>query len=437
MYALGLLVLLVGVMASIALHELGHLVPAKRFGVRVSRYMVGFGPTLWSRTRGETEYGIKAIPLGGYVRMVGMLPGPEVVGAEPKAGRTAELIQSAREASAEEILPGEEHRAFYRLTTPRKLVVMLGGPVMNLLIAVGLIGVVMVGIGMPAATTTVGVIGDCVRPLDEPADRPCTAADPVAPAVLAGLRPGDRLLTYGGQSIERWPDFTAAVRGTPGSGIPLVVERDGEQVTLSVTPVLAERPVYDELLRPVVGPDGEAVTEMVRHIGLSPRAGLERQAVAAVPGFVGMVLWETTKIIVSLPVQVYEVGKAIVGVQERDSTGVISLVGVGRVAGEITADDTSALGLGWQVSRMLLLLASLNVALFAFNMIPLLPLDGGHIAGALWEGAKRQVARVRNRPRPAPADMARMMPLAYGVFVVLIVVGLVLIVADVVAPIVI
>ena len=436
MYVLGLLVLLVGVMVSIALHELGHLIPAKRFGVRVSRYMVGFGPTLWSRTRGETEYGIKAIPLGGYVRMVGMLPGADVVGAEPRTGRAAELIQSARDASAEEILPGEEHRAFYRLTTPRKLAVMFGGPVMNLLIAVVLIGIVLVGIGLPTATTTVGVIGDCIRPVDEPADRPCTDADQVAPAVLAGLEPGDRLLTYGGQPIDEWGDFTTAVRGTPGSGIPLVVERDGEQVTLSVSPVVTERPVYDEMSRPVVGPDGEPVTELVRHIGLSPRAGLERQAVSQVPVIVGITVWETAKIILTLPVRVYEVGRAVVGLDERDA-GVISLVGVGRVAGEITSDDASTLGVGWQASRLLFLLASLNVALFAFNMIPLLPLDGGHIAGALWEGARRQVARMRNRPRPAPADMARMMPLAYGMFVVLIVVGLVLIVADVVAPVVI
>ena len=112
-------------------------------------------------------------------------------------------------------------------------------------------------------------------------------------------------------------------------------------------------------------------------------------------------------------------------------------MGIGRVAGEITSDDSSAFGISGQLIQLLMLLASLNVALFAFNMIPLLPLDGGHIAGALWEGARRQVARMRNLPRPAPADMARMMPLAYGMFVVLIVVGLVLIVADIVAPIVI
>ena len=435
MYVLGILVLVVGLMASIALHELGHLVPAKRFGVRVSRYMIGFGPTLWSRTRGETEYGVKALPLGGYVRMVGMLPGADVVGAQPRSGAAAELIQSARDSSAEEIRPGEEHRAFYRLTTPRKLVVMFGGPVMNLLIAVVLIGVVMVGIGLPATTTTVGVIGDCVRPVDAPADRACTDADPVAPAAVAGLRPGDVLVSYDGQPVAEWEDFTAAVRATPGSGIPLVVERDGDELTLSVTPVVAERPVFDELGFPVVDEDGEPVTEMVNHIGLSPTRELTPRPITEVPAVVGTTVWETLKIIVALPVRVYEVGRAIVGLDERDASGVLSIVGVGRIAGEVTAQDSPAFGVRGQLVTLLMLLASLNVALFAFNMIPLLPLDGGHIAGALWEGAKRQVARIRNRPLPAPADMARMMPLAYGMFLVLIVVGLVLIVADIVAPI--
>ena len=118
-FAIGLLVLLVGLLVSIALHEVGHMVPAKRFGVRVSRYMVGFGPTLWSRTRGETEYGLKAIPLGGYVRLIGMFPPADVVGATPRPGRIGELVTAVREQSAEEVLPGEEHRAFYRLSAPK------------------------------------------------------------------------------------------------------------------------------------------------------------------------------------------------------------------------------------------------------------------------------------------------------------------------------
>jgi RIP metalloprotease RseP len=166
-YAVGVLVMLVGVLVSIALHEVGHMVPAKRFGVRVSQYMVGFGPTLWSRRRGETEYGLKAIPLGGYVRLVGMYPPAEAVGNPPVRGWVGRLVQDARDSSAQEIHPGEDHRAFYRLSTPRKLVVMLGGPVANLVIATVLLTVVLVGIGLPGATTTVASVSDCVVAADQ------------------------------------------------------------------------------------------------------------------------------------------------------------------------------------------------------------------------------------------------------------------------------
>ena len=131
-YVVGVVVLALGVAASIALHEVGHLVPAKRFGVRVTQYMVGFGPTVWSRRRGETEYGLKAIPLGGYIRMIGMFP-PRA-GDDPtkmrvsSTGRFSQLADEARKASLEEIQPGDDKRVFYRLPVHRKVIVMNGGP---------------------------------------------------------------------------------------------------------------------------------------------------------------------------------------------------------------------------------------------------------------------------------------------------------------------
>ncbi len=149
-YVAGLVIVVAGLLVSIALHELGHMVPAKLFGVRVSQYMVGFGPTLWSRVRGETEYGVKAIPLGGYVRLTGMYPPADVLDHAPRRGRFADVIDAARQASAEEIRPGEDHRAFYRLSTPKKAIVMAAGTLMNLVIAAVLIAVVLVGIGVPS-----------------------------------------------------------------------------------------------------------------------------------------------------------------------------------------------------------------------------------------------------------------------------------------------
>ncbi|WP_372594463.1 RIP metalloprotease [Actinotalea sp.] len=432
-YVVGLLVLLVGLLASIALHEVGHMVPAKRFGVRVSQYMVGFGPTLWSRTKGETEYGLKAIPLGGYVRLVGMYPPADAVGATPGRGRFAGLVDAAREASAEEIRPGEEHRAFYRLSTPKKVVVMLGGPMMNLLIAIVLVGIVFVGIGTSGApTTTVGVVGTCLLPADAPADQECTASDPQVPAVLAGLQVGDTILSWGGVPIESWAEIQAAIAATPGTDIPVVVERDGAEVVLTVSPVTVDRPVRDEDGAVVLNADGSAQLAPQRYVGFSPTSGLERQPVGSVLPAVGDAVWQTGAIVVTLPARLVDVVQATLGQEERDTSSVVGVVGVGRFAGEIA--EAPGLGLGERVGSMLGLLASLNIALFVFNLIPLLPLDGGHVAGALWEGAKRQVARWRGLARPAPADVARMMPVAYGVFLLLAVVGLVLIYADIAAP---
>ncbi len=432
-YAVGLLVLLIGLLASIALHEVGHMVPAKRFGVRVSQYMVGFGPTLWSRTKGETEYGLKAIPLGGYVRLVGMYPPADAVGATPGTGRFSGLIDAAREASAEEIRPGEDHRAFYRLSTPKKVVVMLGGPVMNLLIAVVLVGIVLVGIGTAGpATTTVGVIGECLLPADAPAERQCTASDPQVPAAQAGLLPGDRIVSFGGRTIETWADVQSAIASTPGSDIPLVVERSGETVTLSVSPVTVDRPVRDADGNVLLNPDGTVELAPQRYLGFSPTAALERQSIGTVLPAVGDAVVQTAAIVVTLPARLVDVVQATLGHEARDTSSVVGVVGVGRFAGEIA--EAPGLGTAQRVASMLGLLASLNVALFVFNLIPLLPLDGGHVAGALWEGAKRQLARLRGAPRPRPVDVARMMPLAYGVFILLAVVGLVLVYADIAAP---
>lgn len=436
---IGVLVIAVGLLISIALHELGHLLPAKRFGVRVPQYFVGFGPTLWSRTRGETEYGVKAIPLGGFVRMVGMFPPGKHAGSAEAAdedrlrrrgigGWAQSVTEDARAASMEELQPGDDKRAFYQLSTPKKLAVMFGGPFVNLVLAVLLLGIVVSGFGVFVSTSTLSTVTECVTPTGD--DGECASSDATSPAADAGLLPGDVVVSWGGVAVEDWEDVSAAIRTGGTDPVSVEVERDGAPQSLTVTPVLTDRPVYDELGRPVVE-DGSPVLESIPYVGISPTAEREQLPVTAVPAIVGDGVVRTVGVVLTLPQRLVAIASSLGG-GERDPN-VIGIVGIGRAAGELTeatADD----GLVSQVSIWLNLLASLNLALFVFNMIPLPPFDGGHIAGALYEGARRQIARLTNRPNPGYADTAKLMPLTYVIFIALVGMSLLLAVADIVNP---
>lgn len=426
-YVIGVLVLVIGLIASIALHEIGHLVPAKKFGVKVPQYMVGFGKTLWSKTVGGTEYGLKAVPLGGYVRLVGMYPPARRAAKTRRDGRPT-MVEEARQYSLEEIGPGEEHRAFYNLTVPRKLVVMFGGPFMNLVIATVLMAVVVSGLGIAQYTATLGAVQECVTP-----DGACAPGAAAAPAAAAGLEPGDTVLRWGTADVTTWADVSAAIAAGGTGPTAVVVDRAGERRTLQVTPQLTERPVVSGDGAPVLDQAGRPVTEMRPFVGVGPTVALTRQPLTAVPGMVWSTFAGTVTVVLTLPQRLVDVANAAFGTQQRDP-GVMGLIGVGRVAGEITSVQGDGYGVAERTADLLSLLVSLNMALLVFNLIPLLPLDGGHMAGALVEGARRGVARLRERPDPGPADVARMLPLTYAVVAVMLGMSALLAYADIVNP---
>jgi Predicted membrane-associated Zn-dependent proteases 1 len=444
MYFLGVLFIALGISVSIALHEVGHLMPAKRFGVKITQYMVGFGPTVWSRQRGETEYGLKAVPLGGYIRMIGMFP-PKP-GADPSmlrassTGRFSQLMDQARTESMEQVKPGDEDRVFYKLTAPRKLVVMLGGPTMNLLIAAVLLGGIFTLYGVGELTGRVSAVSQCVQtvPANGQAPAACSPSDPKAPANVAGIRPGDRIISLAGQPVSNWDDVRALVRPNGGHRISVVVERGGKRLTLAATPILNNVPRVDSQGNLVLGPDGKALTDRVGFMGFSPSAELVKQPLSAVPALVGDQVARTAGVVFRIPQKMAGIAKAAFGDGVRDPNGPMSVVGVGRVAGEVADGQLSGVAGSSGYDKFVILISligSLNIALFVFNLIPLLPLDGGHAAGALWEGLKRQVARLRGRPNPGYVDVAKALPVAYAVSIALIGMSVLLIYADVVNPI--
>ena len=246
LYVLGVVIVVVGLVISIGLHEVGHLVPAKLFGVRVGQYMIGFGKTLFSRKVGETEYGLKMIPLGGYISMAGMFP-PARAGGKPRTASTGyfdTLVQDARDAAHEGIPAGQEDRVFYKLPVPKRILIMLGGPFMNLVLAFVFFGIVLVGFGIPQTSTTIGTVYECVVPADS-TQTECAADDPAAPAAEAGLLPGDRLISIDGQPIGAYADSSSIITDSAGTELQFVVERNGDEVTLAVTPLLTDRPVFD------------------------------------------------------------------------------------------------------------------------------------------------------------------------------------------------
>jgi membrane-associated protease RseP (regulator of RpoE activity) len=423
--------------------------------MRVPQFMVGFGPTLFSRRRGETEYGVKAIPLGGYIRIVGMIP-PAEEGESKRATRMRTFIAEVRGQALDDVLPTDGDRVFYKKPWWQRVIVMFAGPFHNLVLAVLFFTITLTAIGTNVLTTQLDAVPACVVPagaesiaVAEERDRdvcdipivtagagagqlceegtPGCARPVPSPAAQAGLRPGDTIVAIDGRALDptaydSWTVVQEAIRGSAGQPLQLVVERDGARRDVTVTPIENVVPAAD----------GEG-TLTAGYVGVGPAVGFARQSASELPGYFGMVVSQSVQRLIEIPERVPQLFRAAFLGEERDVNGPIGVVGVGRISGEVFAiQEFSG---AEKLSFFLSLLASVNMVLFLFNLVPIYPLDGGHVAGALYEKARSVVARWRGRPDPGPFDIARLMPVAYVVAGLFIALSGLLLIADVVNPI--
>jgi membrane-associated protease RseP (regulator of RpoE activity) len=390
---IGWIIFVAALLFSIMLHELGHFATAKWFGMKVTRFFLGFGNTIWSTQRGETEYGIKALPLGGFVKINGM-------------------------TTLDEVEPEDEPRSFRRKPAWQRIIVMSAGSFMHFALAFFLLLVLAMGVGLVNQNTTqIGSVSTCVPVSDQAlqSNSPCAGSDTAAPAKAAGIRPGDKIVAIGGIAVHSWVKLGDAIRAQPqGQPIPVTVLRGGKQLTLQATPAT------------IPGRKGS-------YLGIEAAALFQRlgpiSALSYAANTFGDVITGSVAALGHLPSAVPDLFA-----RDRAQTPagqVSSVVGVGSITAQVVAANE-----GWQakVQLILFIVISLNIFVGAFNLLPLLPLDGGHLAVIVYERVRAWLARLRGRPDPGLVDMRKLIPVSVGVFALLVGFGLLLITADIFNP---
>ena len=392
MGVLGGVLFVLALLASIILHEYGHFFFARKAGGKVSEFFVGFGPRIWSTRRGETEYGVKAIPAGGYVKIIGM-------------------------TDLEPVDPEDEPRAFYRKPLRWRLVTLSAGSGMHFLIALVLLMLVPLTFGLTqqAKGTAVGETTCISADLTQPCDTKTAAG----PAQAAGILKGDSITAVGTTPVHTWDELTNQLRGLPpGKPVAITVDRAGRPVTVTVTPQSAQRTV-----------DGKTTT--VAAIGIVPVINNVHKDPLNAVGY-GVTQWGSIfkGSIVGLgdiPKSIPKLFDSTVSNAPRTADSPTGVVGMTALSGDVIQNG------GY--SGFLIYIASINLFIGIFNLLPILPLDGGHIAIALYERARSVVARRRGRPDPGRVDLNKLMPVAFTFLVVFVGLSLLLIAADITNPI--
>jgi membrane-associated protease RseP (regulator of RpoE activity) len=388
-FLLGVAIFVIALVISVMLHEAGHFLTAKKFGMKVTQFFVGFGQTLWSTNRGETEYGVKAIPAGGFVKIIGM-------------------------TEMDEVAPEDEPRAFRRQPGWQRIIVLGAGSFMHFVLALVLLFIVAAAIGQAAAgtSTKIGTIDACVPANINAA---CGAGNPASPAKRAGLKVGDTIVAIAGTVVHNWNQMGKAIKDQPvGKPVTVTVERGGRQLTLHTS------------LATIHGRSGS-------FLGVSPEVVFQRSnplsAVSYAGNEFGTMMAGSAQVAASLPRAIPD----LFAPNRANTPGgqVTSVVGAGDVTGQVLEAP-----IGWQAKAdlVLLIMASLNIFIGAFNLLPLLPMDGGHLAVVIFERTRAWFARLRGRADPGPVDYQRLIPVSVGVFGLLVLVGLLLIAADLINP---
>lgn len=370
----GIIAFTLALLTSVMFHELGHFLTARKFGMRVSEFFVGFGRRVWSITRGETEYGIKAIPAGGYCRIEGMTP--------------------------TDVMPdGEDHRAFVKASSAKKLIVLGAGSTAHFILGFLLIFSIFFAVGYTTLTPNIDQVGE------------------KSVAQAAGFKAGDEILSINGNPVENWSVDAKQIANSQGKELRFEILRNGEKI------IITAAPTYNE--------------EAKRYIlGVVTALGTERDGFLESGSQAGRATWfltkESVKSLIALPSKVPQLFRQTFMNEDRDPNGLVGVVGAARVSGEAVGSDK--LNGNERLTTFILLVASLNIFVGIFNLLPILPLDGGHMAVAIADEIRAFFARLRKKPRPAPIDVNVLTPITGVVVILLGILTVLLVIADIINP---